>query len=164
MLEVAARRTGPGRHTGTAARPGAGDASSTSTASAAHEALPLLGLGDARAHPLARERVPDEDDPALVPGDAVPAVGDGPDVDVDLVADGELAGLCSAGVSHSPRRTAPTDGAVEALLLTPSDDASCQGTLATMTPGVKSSRALSRSALWLCRTCSHQCPRTYSGM
>ena len=41
---------------------------------------------------------------------------------------------------------------------------SCHGTLVTMTPRWNSSRALSRSALWLCSSCSHQCPTTYSGM
>ena len=41
---------------------------------------------------------------------------------------------------------------------------SCHGTLVTITPGRNSSRALSRSALWLCSRCSHQCPTTYSGM
>ena len=133
-----------------------------STASPRTKRSPLLGLGDAHAHTLARERVPDEDDPALVAGDAVPAVGDGPDLDVDLVADGELAGL-ARGRRHSPRRTAPTEGPSKRSSW-PSDDSSCQGTLATITPGVKSSRDLSRSALWLCRTCSYQRPRTYSGM
>ena len=129
---------------------------------AAHEALTLLGLGDAHADALAREGVPDEDDPALVAGHAVPAVGDGSDLDLDLVADGELAGL-ARGRRHSPRRTAPTEGPSKRSSW-PSDDSSCQGTLATITPGVKSSRDLSRSALWLCRTCSYQRPRTYSGM
>ena len=33
----------------------------------------------------------------------------------------------------------------------------------TMTPGVKRSRAFRRSALWLCSSCSHQWPTTYSG-
>ena len=43
-------------------------------------------------------------------------------------------------------------------------DWSCQGTLVTITPGSNSSRAFSRSALWLCSSCSHQRPTTYSGM
>ena len=36
-----------------------------------------------RPDPLAGQRVPDEDDPPLVPRDAVPAVGDGPDLELD---------------------------------------------------------------------------------
>ena len=38
------------------------------------------------------------------------------------------------------------------------------GTLVTITPGSKSSRLFSRSALWLCSRFSHQWPTTYSGM
>ncbi len=44
------------------------------------------------------------------------------------------------------------------------EDRSWKGTEMTMTPGVKSSRPLSRSAVWLCSSCSHQRPTTYSGM
>ena len=33
-----------------------------------------------------------------------------------------------------------------------------------MTFGMNSRRPFSRSALWLCSTCSHQWPTTYSGM
>ena len=36
------------------------------------------------------------------------------------------------------------------------EDCSRYGTEVTITPGVNSSRAFSRSALWLCRICSHQ--------
>ena len=43
-------------------------------------------------------------------------------------------------------------------------ESSCHGTLVTITPGWNSSRPLSRSADWLCSSCSHQCPTTYSGM
>ncbi len=43
-------------------------------------------------------------------------------------------------------------------------EASWNGTLVTMTPGSNSSRPLIRSALWLCRRCSHHRPTTYSGM
>ena len=45
-----------------------------------------------------------------------------------------------------------------------SEDLSCQGTLATMTPGSKWRRVLMRSAVWLCTSCSHHFPTTYSGM
>ena len=62
----------------------------------------------------------------------------------------------------SPRRTEP--GALRAGRLARADDESCQGTLITITPGVNSSRLLSHSADWLCSTCSHQRPTTYSGM
>ena len=44
------------------------------------------------------------------------------------------------------------------------EDRSCHGTLVTITPGSNSSRALSRSELWLCSRFSHQRPTTYSGM
>ena len=37
-----------------------------------------------RPHPLARQRVPDEDDPALVPSHTVPAVRHGSDLERDL--------------------------------------------------------------------------------
>jgi hypothetical protein len=43
-------------------------------------------------------------------------------------------------------------------------EASCHGTLVTITPGWNSSLVLSRNALWLCSNCSHQRPTTYSGM
>ena len=41
----------------------------------------VAGVGDRDPHPLARQRVPDEDDPPVVPGHAVPAVRDRPDLD-----------------------------------------------------------------------------------
>ena len=50
-------------------------------------------LGDPHDHPLARQGVPDEDDPALVPRNAVPAVGDGTHSDVELGADPSQAPL-----------------------------------------------------------------------
>ena len=46
----------------------------------------LRAVGDLDPHPLARQRVPDEHDLAVDPGDAVTAVGDGSDVDDDVVA------------------------------------------------------------------------------
>ena len=53
---------------------------------------------------------------------------------------------------------------VSSALATRSEDGSCHGTFVTITPGWNSSLPLSRSALWLCSSCSHQCPTTYSGM
>ena len=38
-----------------------------------------------------------------------------------------------------------------------SDEFNCHGTEVTITPGMNSNRPLSRSALWLCSACSHQC-------
>ena len=49
-----------------------------------------LGLGDPDDGPLPRQRQPDEDHPAVEPGDAVPTVGHRTDVDLDLDARGEL--------------------------------------------------------------------------
>ena len=126
------------------------------------EPLAGAGLGDPGEHPLAGDRVAHEEDLPVVARDAVPAVGDRRDVDLDLVADREPAAV---GLGHqpSPRRTSPTTGP-SSRSSKPSAEASCHGTDETMTPGVKSRRPLSRSALWLCRICSHQWPRTYSGM
>jgi len=87
------------------------------------------------------------------------SVGDGSDLELDLVADAELAGRAG----HLPSRTEPAVGP-SSRSSWPSDERSCHGTLATMTPGVKSSRPLSRRALWLCSRCSYHFPRTYSGM
>ena len=61
-----------------------------------------------------------------------------------------------------PRRAAP-GCARSGRRAARSEECSCQGTLVTITPGVNSSRPFSRSALWLCRMCSHQWPTTYSG-
>ncbi len=73
----------------------------------------------------------------------------------------------SPAASAGPRRTAP--GAfhscrLRARFLATSEDSSWYGTDVTITPGVNSSRPLSRSALWLCSRCSYQWPTTYSGM
>src|SRR4029078_1249211 len=102
--------------------------------------------------------MPHEDHAAVVPGHAVAAVGDLADLRLELGADQR-----HALVAHSPRLTDPTPWPSKRSS-TPSDDCSCQGTLATITPGVKYSRLFRRSALWLCNSCSYQRPRTYSGM
>ena len=68
----------------------------------AHEPLAGAGSVTRATHPLAGEGVPHEDDLALVAGDAVPAVGDRGDVDLDLVADREAG--CGVGSVISPRR------------------------------------------------------------
>ena len=164
---------------------------------AAERARP--GLGDPHQRPLPRQREPDEDHPAVVPGHAVPAVRDRPDVQLDLDPGGELVGgrsgsAGSAGLTvdrvgsfvavpdaeGTACPPAPSGGISEPGLRprtygvrsarsrirssSASDDDSCHGTEVTMTPGVNSSRPLSRSALWLCSRCSHQWPTTYSGM
>ncbi len=126
-----------------------------------HEACPGPHLGDPGQHPLPRERVPDEEDLAVGARDPVPPVRERGDLDLDLVADGQARPL---GRGHrSPRRTSPTTGP-SIRSSAPSEDASCHGTDDTMTPGVKRRRVRSRSALWLCRICSHQWPTTYCGM
>ncbi len=122
---------------------------------------PRPDLGDPGEDALPRQGVPHEEHLPVVPGHTVPTVGERGDLDRDLVADGEPG---SRGRRHrSPRRTSPTTGpSIRSSM--PSDDASCQGTEETMTPGVKSSRVRSRRALWLCSSCSHQWPTTYCGM
>ena len=126
------------------------------------EPLALTRLGDLGVDPLTGQRVADEDDPALVPRDAEPAVGHRAHLEGDDVADGEGSGRGRSG-GHCPRRTEPAVGPSNRSSW-PSEEASCHGTLATMTPGVNSSRPLRRRALWLCSTCSYHFPRTYSGM
>src|ERR1700738_1022987 len=65
--------------------------------------------------------------------------------------------------SKMPRRASPgADCGCNAL--TRCDEVNCQGTEVTITPGMNSKRPLSRSALWLCSSCSHHRPTTYSGM
>ena len=93
--------------------------------------------------------VADKDHAALVPGHAVAAVGDGPDVHNELGAGGG-PGVGAHWMSCS--------------FFASSDDFSCHGTLATITPGSKWSRVLIRSAVWLWTSCSHHLPTTYSGM
>ncbi len=99
---------------------------------ASHEPLAGLGLGDAHPHPFPRQGVPDEDHPTLVARHAVPAVRHGTDLHHHLVTDRELA--ADLGGGHSPRRTEPTEGPSNSSSW-PSDEASCHGTLATITPG-----------------------------
>ena len=135
---------------------------------AEQEAVAHPTAGDPDPDALARQRVADEDHLAVVTGDAVAAVGDLADLRLEDGVDqglrggrGGLRGLVSA--AHWPRRTDPAVGPSRRASV-PSAERSCHGTLATMTPGVNSSRPLSRSALWLCSSCSHQAPTTYSGM
>src|SRR3954471_15428739 len=112
-------------------------------------------LGDVDPHLLTGQGVPDEHDASVVPvGDAHAAVR--PLLDVEQHHGAVL-------LSGAPRRTAPGAGRSSSSARRP-DDASWKGTLTTMMPGVNSSRPLSRSALWLCSSCSHQWPTTYSGM
>ena len=134
----------------------------------AHEAVAHPPLGDPRDDALTGQRVAHEDDLALVAGHAVTAVGHRPDVDGPLPADERLAaGRRARGSGARSQRSPRTDPLIGGSSIqsrsAPSDDWSCHGTLTTMTPGVKSSRALRRRALWLCSTCSHHFPRTYSG-
>ena len=158
------QRPGPANGHGGGTR--SGDGSSTSTASARRKRSPSPTVGDPGADPLARQRVPDEDDPAVVPGDAVAAVGDRcRSRPRQTVSTRDSAGGRSVGARAGsclrldwPRGATATrpwgrrDGPRSR-----SDERSCHGTLVTMTPGVNSSRPLSRSALWLCSSCSHQC-------
>ena len=107
------------------------------------------GLREADPDLFAGDAVADEHHASLMPGHAVPAVGDRADVDGQFGV-GLRLGLGAHWMSCS--------------LLASSDDFSCHGTLATMTPGSKCSRVLMRSAVWLCTSCSHHLPTTYSGM
>ena len=107
------------------------------------------GLREADPDLFAGDAVADEHHASFMPGHAVPAVGDRPDVDGQFGV-GLRLGLGTHWMSCS--------------LLASSDDFSCHGTLATITPGSKCSRVLMRSAVWLCTSCSHHLPTTYSGM
>ena len=161
VLEVAAaaqarRRIGAGR--GDPVRAGL----EHHDAVGAHEPVALARLGDLRVDALTRQRMADKDDAPLVPRHTEATVRDGAHVEDHHVADGEGRGGRRRR-AHWPSRTEPAVGPSKRSSA-PCDDASCHGTLATMTPGVKSRRPLSRRALWLCSTCSYHLPRTYSGM
>src|SRR5688572_23650561 len=110
----------------------------------------LPRIGQAHPHLFTGNAVPDENHAALVPCHAVPAVGYGADVHHQFFAGG---GGLRFGVHW-----------MSCSFFASSDDLSCQGTLATMTPGSKWSLVLIRSAVWLWTSCSHHLPTTYSGM
>ena len=142
-------------------------------------------LDHAGPHPLAGQGVPDEDHApgrvVEVAGHAGPAGGRRPDVELEHGAE-QRPGSMARSVSHCrsacrrpPARSArvprcgPAAGAAGpsgriGRLAAPALESSCHGTLVTITPGSNSSRPFSRSADWLCSSCSHQCPTTYSGM
>ena len=162
------RRTCRARRTDTAARPGPATARGSPPRPRGRTSRRCPRCTD-DDDPLAGQRVPHEHHAALVPRDAVPAVRDRADLDLEVcepVGSSVTAVLSFSPVAcpllSSPRRTAP--GATTSLSRTLVDDASCHGTLVTITPGWNSSLPLSRNALWLCRNCSHQWPTTYSGM
>ena len=126
----------------------------------AQETLALFG--DHRTDPFPRQGVPDEHDEALRrPGHAVPAVGHGSHLELK---DGTLQPFVpSRGTGHdrvptlrSPSSArGPRGGRLDRARSSRSRsfvevEASCHGTLVTITPGSNSSRPLSRSALWLC--------------
>src|SRR5262249_52491059 len=113
--------------------------------------------GDPRPHPFARQRVADEHHPAFVMGHTAAAVGGGASDQCELPASG------FAVQSKIPRRASP-GAACGCSVLSRSDEDNSQGTEVTITLGMNSNRPLSRSALWLCSSCSHQWPTTYSGM
>ena len=124
----------------------------------AHEAAAGADFGHLGDHPLPRQGMPHEEHLPLVPGHAMPAMRDRADLDLDPVTDLQS----DSHRHHSPRRTSPGAGPLSTGSW-PAEDRNCQGTLATITPGMKRSRVFSRSALWLCKICSHQLPTTYSG-
>src|SRR6478672_12206199 len=101
---------------------------------------------------FARQCVADEYHAAVMPRDATPAVRRRPRGQREFVDQ-----------SRKPRRASP-GAACGCSLFSRSDEFSCQGTEVTITFGMNSSRPFRRRALWLCRTCSHQWPTTYSGM
>ena len=115
MLPVAAAAQARPGDTGTAAATRSGDGLEHLDGVGAQEPVALARLGDPHPHPLARQRVPDEDDAAVVPGHAVAAVGDRADLDLDHVADqsGSAAvprGAAARRRAHWPRRTEPAVG------------------------------------------------------
>ena len=73
-------------------------------------------------------------------------------------ANGEVQFAATGYYNKSPMQVAPVHATWGACYQNhPTTDV-------TMTPGVKSSRPLSRSAVWLWSSCSHHRPTTYSGM
>ena len=107
------------------------------------EAVTDSTFGDLRDDPLTREGMADKEHAPLVAGDAMSPVGDRADLDLDAVPDGQVP-------HQDPRRTSPAIGRFSSSRSRAwSEPSSCHGTLETMTPGVKSSRARSRRALWL---------------
>src|SRR5699024_10690520 len=111
---------------------------------------------------LTRDRPAAEDHTALVAGDERPAVRGSVHADPQSSPCPVHALALRHLASGPPQR--PTIGSLRVRSARPSEDDSCHGTLVTMTPRSYRSRDFRRNALWLCRTCSHQRPTTYSGM
>ena len=174
VLPVAAAAAGRARRTGTAAATRSGDGLEHLDGVGAAGTGRRRVLGDPRPGPARRAARAGRRPPGRRAGRrsarrARPA----PTSSLELGADqstarGRAARRCRGpagpravtGRAAPIRRSAPSSRS----LACPRTSASCHGTLVTMTPGVNSSRPLSRSALWLCSSCSHQCPTTYSGM
>ncbi len=142
-------------------------------------------VGDPDQHLLTRQGVPDEYHPALVPSDAVSAVGDRAHLDraqqsplpralrrtdpsatrpARRVGGSQSAAVATRLAPQIPTGRVLTRGLPRSRCSALLEDLRRYGTEVTMTPGVKSKRPFNRSALWLCRICSHQRPTTYSGM
>ena len=119
--------------------------------------------GDAHSHGLAGQGMTHEHHPVVIPRDAVATMGDLADLRLELRADQRHPRVVLLLLAHSPRLTEPTIGPSRRSSA-PWEERSCQGTLVTITPGVKCRRPLSRNALWLCNSCSYQRPTTYSGI
>src|SRR6478736_2270947 len=111
---------------------------------------------------LSWQRVSHEDHAALVASNATAPVGRWPGGQRQFRRPRRRLGDVFAQ-SRKPLRMSP-GAACGCSVLSRSDELNCHGTDVTITFGMNSSLPFSRSALWLCSTCSHQCPTTYSGM
>lgn len=101
-------------------------------------------VGDVRPDGLAGQRVTHEHHPTVVACHAAAAVGGG-------------AHCQGQGVQLTmPRRVSPGAEPGGRVMFTRSDELSCHGTEVTITLGMNNSLPLSRNALWLCSTPSHQ--------
>src|SRR5699024_7506859 len=127
---------------------------------------PLGGGRDLRAHQLARKAAGDEDNLLAHAADDAAAVRD--------ALEFQFHGAHAPPPSSEPRPGSvpahsfrdPIRGreALRARSRAEVDDRSWYGTLMTITPAMKCNRVRMNSAVWLCRTASHQWPTTYSGM
>ena len=128
-----------------------------------HIAALRAETGDDRPDCFPWECMTDENDPALMSGDAVTAVRHRPDDQVNVVSNAPLSqdstpqSLCARHQRLSARRVEPRpdrNSPVGRGQLC--DERSWYGTDTTTTPGVNRSRVFRRSALWLCSSVSHQ--------
>jgi len=127
------------------------------------ETVALATFGHDRADTLPRQAMPHEDHAPVVPGDAEATMCNRADIQLQLGADETGTALERATRAGGiPGSAAPAGGrgghgamlparlvigrSCQSSSSWPSDERSCQGTLATMTPGMKLSRTRRRRA------------------